>query len=45
MENLVKKLNDLYTQLEYEIDADTIKMIKKEIYKIEKRLKEEKDNL
>ena len=45
MEDLLKKLNDLYTELEFEEDYDTIKMIKREIHKIEKRLKEEKDNL
>lgn len=42
MENLLKKLNDLYTELEYEEDKDTIKKIKREIKIIELKLEEEK---
>ena len=42
MEDLLKKLNDLYTELEYEEDKDTIKKIKREIKVIERKLEEEK---
>ena len=42
MEDLLKKLNDLYTELEYEEDKDTIKKIKREIKIIELKLEEEK---
>lgn len=42
MEELLKKLNDLYTELEYEEDKDTIKKIKREIKIIELKLEEEK---
>lgn len=37
------KLNSLYTDLEYETDEETRKRIKREIRKIENKLKEEKD--
>lgn len=40
-ENLLKKLNDLYTELEYETDKATIKKIKRQIWEIERKLKEE----
>lgn len=40
MEDLLRKLNDLYTELEFEEDYDTIKKIKKEIKTIEKKLEE-----
>ena len=36
---LLKKLNDLYTELEYETDKNTIKGIKREIRKIENEFK------
>ena len=42
MEDLLKKLNDLYTELEFEENYDTIKQIKKEIKSIEKLLEEER---
>ena len=42
MEDLLRKLNDLYTELEFEEDKDTIKKIKKEIKTIERKLEEEK---
>ena len=40
MQKIMIKLNDLYTELEYETDTDTIKKIKRQIYVIEKKLKE-----
>lgn len=43
MQELLIKLNDLYTELEYETDKDTIRKIKKQIYELERKLKE-KDN-
>lgn len=43
MEDLIKKLNDLYTELEYEIDDSTKKMIRLEIKTIEKKLEEVKN--
>ena len=42
MEDLLRKLNDLYTELEYEEEKETIKKIKKEIKIIERKLEEEK---
>lgn len=42
MEELLVKLNSLYTELEFEEDKDTIKKIKKEIKAIERKLDEEK---
>ena len=39
MEQLLVKLNSLYSELEYETDDKTIKQIKREIRKIEKELK------
>ena len=44
MEDLLRKLNDLYTELEFEEDYDTIKKIKKEIKTIEKKLEEEEND-
>lgn len=41
MEQKLIKLNDLYTQLEYETDKETIAKIKKQIKALEKKLKEE----
>jgi len=38
---MIKYLNDLYTELEYETDEDTIRKIKKEIRQIESKLKDE----
>ena len=40
MQELMIKLNDLYTELEYETDEDTIKKIKRQIYEIERKLKD-----
>ena len=40
MQKIMIKLNDLYTVLEYETDQETIKKIKRQIYVIEKKLKE-----
>ena len=42
MQELMIKLNDLYTELEYEEEKETIKKIKKEIKIIELKLEEEK---
>ena len=39
---MIQHLNDLYTQLEYETDEDTIKDIKEEIRQIESELKDNK---
>lgn len=41
MEKLIIKLNDLYTELEYEEDKEVIQKIKRQIKTIENRLKEE----
>lgn len=43
MNSLLVKLNSLYSELEYETNEDTRKKIKRQIYEIEKKLKEEKD--
>ena len=40
-ESLLRKLNDLYTELEYETDKTTIKKIKRQIWEIERKLKED----
>ena len=42
MQELLVKLNSLYTELEYETDDKTIQKIKRQIYEIERKLK---DNL
>lgn len=42
MQELLVKLNSLYSELEYEEDKDTIKKIKEEIKTIEKKLEEVK---
>ena len=42
MEQLLVKLNSLYTELEYETDDKTIKQIKRQIREIEKKLKDNK---
>lgn len=39
MEQLLVKLNSLYTELEYETDGKTIQKIKRQIREIEKKLK------
>jgi len=39
---MIQHLNDLYTQLEYETDEDTIKDIKKEIRRLESELDSKK---
>ena len=41
MQELLIKLNSLYTDLQYEQDKETIKKIKREIRNIENKLKEE----
>ena len=40
MQELLVKLNSLYTELEYETDEDTRKKIKRQIYDIERKLKD-----
>lgn len=40
MEQLLIKLNSLYTELEYETDDKTRQKIKRQIREIEKKLKE-----
>ena len=40
MQELLVKLNSLYTELEYETDDKTIKKIKRQIREIEKKLKD-----
>ena len=39
---MIQHLNDLYTQLEYETDEDTIKEIKEEIRRLESELDSKK---
>lgn len=39
---MIQHLNDLYTQLEYETDEDTIQGIKEEIRQLESELKDNK---
>lgn len=39
MEKLLIRLNDLYTELEYETDSKTIVKIEKEILEVENQLK------
>ena len=38
---MIKRLNDLYTELEYEVDEKTRQIIKMEIKVIENKLEEE----
>ena len=40
MQELLVKLNSLYTELEYETDENTRKKIKRQIYEIERKLKD-----
>ena len=39
---MIKRLNDLYTELEYEVDEKMRKIIKLEIKTIENKLEEER---
>ena len=41
MQELLVKLNSLYTELEYETDKKTIQAIKRQIREIEKKLRDE----
>ena len=44
MEDLLRKLNDLYTELEFEKDKDIVKNIKRQIKTIERKLEEEEND-